>query len=294
MTTAHPYVLISAARNEEASIERTIRAVTAQACVPTRWLIVSDGSTDRTDEIVQRYADQYPFIQLCRVRRRQERSFGSKAVAINNGYETIRDLEHDFVGILDVDITFSPGYYERVMAHMDAQPDLGIAGGLLYDVWAGRPVRHITSTRWSVSGAIQMFRKECWQKIGGYVPAHGGIDAVAEVMARMQGFRVQTFPELHVWHHRRTGSHKGGLVGIFLHRGMEDYGIGYHPVFFFLRAMRRSLHKPWILSGTVMLIGYAWASIRREKRQVPEDFVRFLRDEQMDRVLRFLKGNGQV
>jgi glycosyltransferase involved in cell wall biosynthesis len=294
MATAHTYVLVSAARNEEAYIERTIRAVTAQTCAPTQWLIVSDGSTDKTDEIVHRYADLYPFIKLWRVQLRRDRSFGSKAMAINDGYEMIRHLEHEFVGILDVDITFSTQYYERVMAHMDAQPDLGIAGGILYDVWDGRPVRHITSTRWSVSGAVQMFRKQCWQRIGGYLPVPGGIDAVAEIMTRMQGLKVQTFPELHVWHHRRTGSHRRGLVGILWRRGVEDYEIGYHPLFFFLRAMRRSLYKPLILSGTTMLAGYAWASIKRNKRRVPEDFVRFLRHEQMGRLLRLLQGKGHT
>jgi glycosyltransferase involved in cell wall biosynthesis len=289
-----PYVLISAARNEEALIERAIRAVTAQTHIPAQWLIVSDGSTDRTDDIVQRYADLYPFIRLHRVRRREERNFGSKARAINAGYELVRHLEHDFIGILDVDITFSSDYYERVIAHMDAQPDLGIAGGVLYDVWNGQLVRHVTSTRWSVSGAIQMFRKQCWQQIGGYMPVRGGIDAVAEVMTRMQGLRVQTFPELHVWHHRRTGSQKWGLIGIFLHRGIEDFEMGYHPLFFFLRAMRRSIHKPLIFGAAIMMTGYMWACIKRNKRQVPENFVRFLRHEQMGRIHHFLKGNGQV
>lgn len=292
--SASPYVLVSAAHNEEAYVERTIRAVAAQTHIPAQWLIVSDGSTDHTDDIVQRYAGLYPFIRLHRVRRGEERSFGSKARAINAGYELVRHVEHDFVGILDVDITFSSDYYERVITHMEAQPDLGIAGGILYDVWDGQLIRHITSTPWSVSGAIQMFRKQCWQQIGGYMPVRGGIDAVAEVMTRMQGSRVQTFPELHVWHHRKTGSQKWGLIGIFLHRGMEDYEMGYHPIFFFLRAMRRSFHKPWILGAAIMLTGYMWAGIKRNKRQVPENFVRFLRHEQMGRVHRFLKGNGQV
>jgi glycosyltransferase involved in cell wall biosynthesis len=288
------YILISAARNEEVYIERTILAVTAQTCIPIQWLIISDGSTDRTDEIVQHYADKYPFIRLHRVRPDEMRNFGSKARAINTGYGLIQHLEHDYVGILDVDVAFPANYYEKVMGRMEAQPDLGIAGGVLYDAWQGKFVRQITSIRWSVSGPIQLFRRQCWQQIGGYMAIPGDIDAVAEVMVRMHGWKVQAFPELHVWHHRSTGSEKWGLFGVFLHRGIEDYEIGYHPLFFFLRALRRFSATPWILGSIIMLSGYAWAGIKRKKRKVPEDLVRFLRREQMERLLHSWKGTRKV
>jgi GT2 family glycosyltransferase len=222
------------------------------------------------------------------------RNFGSKACAINTGYGLIQHLEHDYVGILDVDVSFPADYYEKVIPHMKAQPDLGIAGGVLYDARKGKFVRQITSNRWSVSGPIQMFRRQCWQQIGGYMSIRGGIDAVAEVMARMHGWKVQTFPELHVWHHRRTGSEKWGAFGVFLHRGIEDYEIGYHPLFFFVRALRRFSSKPWILGSIIMLSGYALSGIKRRKRKVPEDFVQFLRHEQMGRLRHSWKGARKV
>jgi biofilm PGA synthesis N-glycosyltransferase PgaC len=278
------YVLISAARNEEAYIERTILAVIAQSSIPILWLIVSDGSTDRTDEIVQHYANKYPFIRLHMIQPGEVRNYSSKARAINTGYGLIQHLKHDYVGILDVDVTFPSSYYEEVIDRMKAQTDLGIAGGILYDAWKGKFIRQRTNIRWSVAGAIQMFRSRCWQQIGGYMSIRGNIDAAAEISARMHGWKVRTFPELQVWHHRRIASEKSRF-GAFLHHGILDYEIGYHPLFFFLHALLRFSEKPYIIGSLMMLSGYAWAGIKRRKRKVPEDFVRFLRHEQMGRLL---------
>jgi len=283
------YILISAARNEEIYIERTILSVIDQTRVPNQWLIMSDGSIDRTDEIIQRYADQHSFMKLVRIQPNKKRNFGSKAGAVNAGYELIRHLEHDFVGILDVDVTFPPDYYEKVITRMEAQPDLGIAGGILYDSWHGKFIRQITDIHWSVSGPIQMFTRQCWRQIGGYMSIRGGIDAAAEVMARMHGWKVRAFPELSVRHHRKTGSENRGVFRVFLQRGIEDYEMGYHPLFFFLRALRRFSEKPWILGGVTMLVGYFWSITKKNNRKVPEDFVRYLRSEQMGRLLHYWK-----
>lgn len=292
--SAGAYLLVSAARNEEAYIERTLQAVIAQTHLPTQWLIMSDGSTDRTDEIVKSYAARYPFINLHRLHSREERNFGSKARAINTGYESLRHLEHEFVGILDVDVTFPANYYEAVISYMDAQRDLGIAGGILYDLRRGKYVRPITAINWSVSGAIQMFREQCWQQIGGYVPIRGGIDAAAEVMARMHGWKVQAFPALPVLHHRQMGSQGRGTLARFFFRGFVDYQLGYHPLFFFLHALYRLSEAPPILGATTMLAGFLWASLKNSERQVPPYFVSFLRQEQMGRLQRFFKSTGKT
>lgn len=285
------YALISAARNEENYIERTIQAVIAQSYPPVQWLIVSDGSTDRTDDIVQWYALRQPFIKLIRIQPDSERNFGSKAHAINTGYDQLKAIPHDFIGILDVDVTFGPDYYEKVVYHMGKRPDLGIAGGILYDSWKGRFIRQTTNIRWSVSGPIQMFRKECWQQIGGYLRVRGGIDAVAEVMARMNGWKVRAYPELLVWHHRKTGSENHGLLAMSLRRGIEDYEIGYHPLFFLFSAMRRFNDKPRIFGSITMMIGYLGACLSKQRRIVPDEFIRFLHHEQIIRLRRVLSRN---
>jgi glycosyltransferase involved in cell wall biosynthesis len=278
------YILITAARNEAAHIELTIRSVTAQTCLPEYWLIVSDGSMDDTDRIVAEAARRYPFVGLLRVDAAAERNFGSKAAAINAGYEKIKSRPHDFVGVLDADVSFKPDYYEEVMARFHQDPKLGIAGGVLTDMVDGRAVPQVTNPKWSVSGPVQMFRKEYFCDSGGYLPLRGGIDAAAEVMARMRGWHVQAFPELEVLHHRQTGRENHSRLGVFFHRGLEDYRLGYYPLFFLARSIRRFGERPFVIGGLIMLCGFIWAAVTRQPKKVPPDFIRFLRQEQMERL----------
>lgn len=284
-----PYILVTAARNEAAYIGRTIESVVAQTCLPGHWMIVSDGSTDATNQIVSEASKKYDFIELLEVEADAGRNFGSKAVAVNAGYERIASYPHEFVGVLDADISFEADYYEQVIARMREDPKLGIAGAVLTDLVEGRPVRQQTAPEWSVSGPIQMFRRECFVAIGGYLPLRGGIDAAAEVMARMNGWRVRAFPELNALHHRQTGRESHSRFGIFFDEGLKDFQLGYHPLFFAARSFLRFREAPFILGGLIMLSGFLWAAISGKGKNVPDDFVRFLRKEQMGRLAALFK-----
>src|SRR5881394_1185634 len=99
------YVLITAARNEEGYIQKTLQSVVAQTHLPKAWIVISDGSTDRTDDFVRDFASRYDFIRPLRLDNGSERSFSSKSFALNAGYEAIRPLDFDFIGILDADIS---------------------------------------------------------------------------------------------------------------------------------------------------------------------------------------------
>jgi glycosyltransferase involved in cell wall biosynthesis len=282
--TDSPYILVTAARNEAAHIMPTIWSVTAQTRPPRRWIIVSDGSTDNTDDIVRFFAGKYPYIELLHIDAKADRNFGSKALAIDAGYKKICETEHDFVGILDADVSFGVDYYEQVIERFNKDARLGISGGVLTDIADGRRMLQLTSPAWSVSGPVQMFRKECWREIGGYLPIRGGIDAAAEVMARMKGWTVCAFPELQVLHRRLTGKENHSVFGICFHRGLEDYHLGYHPLFFIAKSIRCFRMRPFVIGGLIMLCGYFWAGVSRKKRAVSEDFVRYLRQEQIMRL----------
>src|ERR1700680_4926581 len=127
------YVLITAAYNEETYIERTILSVVAQTLLPQRWVIVSDGSTDRTDEIVLKYAQTYPFIELLPLREKHKRNFGAQVNAINAGYRQISHLDFDFVGNLDADVSFAPDYFSLLVKWIEGNPDVGLAGGFIHE-----------------------------------------------------------------------------------------------------------------------------------------------------------------
>ena len=287
--THSPYLLVTAARNEADHIGRTIRAVAAQTCLPARWVIVSDGSTDATDEIVSAAAKQLDFIELLRVDADADRNFGSKAAAINAGYKRIAGEPHEWVGVLDADVSFDLDYYEEVLLRFRRNPQLGIAGGIMTDIVNGKAVRQMTDPEWSVSGPIQMFRRECFRQIGGYLPLRGGIDAAAEVMARMNGWQVRAFPELEALHHRQTGKENHSRLGVFFHRGVEDFRLGYHPLFFTARSVLRVREAPYVIGSLMMLSGYLQAALSGAEKKVPADLIRFLRREQMERLRARLK-----
>lgn len=285
--TRRLYVVITAARNEEAHIENTIRSVIAQTVLPLRWVIVSDGSTDRTDEIVRGYANTWPFIELLRVGTHHPHSFASKVYALNHGAPRIGQTAFEFIGHLDGDVSFGPSYFADLLERFDRDPNLGLAGGGIYE-WDGSKYspRRGNSIR-SVAGAVQTFRRQCYDSIGGFLPLeHGGSDWCAEVMARMKGWRVQSFPELAVYHH---GAIRGwvGRLPRWYQEGLMDFSLGSHPLFEIAKLARRVWSRPYALGAFVRFCAFTWAYCRSEKRPVSEEFVKYLRREQLDRLRHF-------
>lgn len=278
------YVLFTAARNEEAYIEKTIQSVIGQTLLPVKWVIVSDGSTDRTDEIVKRYADSHSFISLLRRSADQERNYGSKVRALNVAYEQLTSLEYDFLGNLDADVSFAPTYYEEALSKFDINEHLGVVGGMRFDLWNGR-FQKLRPARNSAGGPTQLFRRQCYEEIGGYMPLRfGGEDTVAETMARMHGWEVETFPDLEVFHYRFTGTAGGNRVRAKFKAGILAHAMGYHPLFEVARCVFRLFDQPPLIGSLALLAGFCWASLKGYKRQVPDSFVRYLRAEQSARL----------
>jgi len=279
------YVLITAARNEERFIERAIVSIARQTIVPVQWIVVDNGSTDRTREIVRRNVQRYPFLRLMSVVPKGN-DFAQKVMAINLAYEELRGVEFLFLGVLDADITVEPTYYERLLALFHLQPRLGIAGGVIMEAdRRGFRPRYGNSPDY-VAGAIQMFRRDCFEAIGGYVPLpHAHEDTVASEMARMRGWEVKSFPQLQAWHHRRSGTGKGHLLAARFHQGEADYAVGYHPLFEMVKFLRRFGERPWLVGSALRMSGYLWAAVRHVRRPVDASFVRHLRSRQMARFM---------
>ena len=283
-TTTNSYVLITPCRNEADYIEGTLRSVLAQTIRPKKWIIVSDGSVDRTEEIVEQYTQKHDFIQLMRRPSDQVRNFGSKVESIELAYAPLKGLEFDFVGNLDGDITFSSSYYANILSRFEQNERLGLAGGSRLDICNGRFVK-ADSARNSVSGAVQLFRRACFEAIGGYRKLScGGIDAVAETMVRMHGWQVESFPDLVFYHHRPTGTANAGVIKARFKRGEQHYLLGYHPLFHLASCVFRLADYPFVVGGLANISGYVWAALRRRQKVVPSDFVHYLRREQRERL----------
>lgn len=282
------YVLVTAARNEEAFIENTVRSVLAQTLRPLAWIIVSDGSTDRTDAIVASFTRTWPWIKLLRMPEHRDRQFAAKAQCFKAGYEHLRELEFDLIGNLDADITFEPDYYQFLLTKFEEQPDLGVAGTPFTEDFIN-PGNHAYARRSAnlehVSGACQMFRRTCFEQVGGYVPIKGGgIDWLAVTSARMQGWKTRTFTECVCYHHRPMGTGGRSLLSARFAHGQEDYYVGNHPLWQLGRGLFQMGKKPYLLGGLAILAGYGWAFLVRVKSPVPPELRAFYRKEQMARL----------
>lgn len=287
------YVLITAAHNEEAFIEKTIRSVLSQTVLPKWWVIVSDGSTDRTDEIVESYAKQHEFIRFLKLARPPGRNFGSKGMALQRGIELLEGLSFEFIGNLDADVATGPPYFEALMSHFERDPKLGIAAGFIYEKENGEFRSRAANRADSVPHAAQLVRRECYEAIGGYSTfKYGGEDWYAQQCAKMNGWRAEAIPTLTVFHQRRTGAANKPLQHQF-RSGRVDYSFGSDPVFEFLKCAVRLSERPWLVGSVTRFLGFAWAGVSKEKRPVPQEFIDFLRKEQRAKILGVFRGAGR-
>jgi biofilm PGA synthesis N-glycosyltransferase PgaC len=290
MTSLLKYVVITPARNEAQFIELTLQSMVAQTVPPAKWVIVSDGSTDATDEIVGRYAAQYPWIELLCMPQRKERHFAGKVLAFNAGYARVKDVPYNVIASLDADISFNKNYFAFLLGKLAEEPRLGLAGTPFLDAQKETYDYRFVSIE-HVSGACQVFRRECFEEIGGYVPVKGGgIDHIAVITSRMKGWKTRTFPEETCTHHRQMGTAQRGSVMARFKFGMQDYALGGHPLWEVFRTVYQMTQRPYIVAGLMVGSGYFWAMLKRAPRPVSNDLVAFRRREQMQRLKSFLTG----
>lgn len=284
------YVLVTPARNEEATVESTIQSVLGQTILPREWIIVSDGSTDQTDAIVERYARKHPFISLLRLNDRGTRSFSSVVFATEAGCKALRTRDYDYIGLLDADVRFKPDYFESLIRRFEANPRLGLGGGLVLDVVQGKKVPSPPQNLKEIAGATQFFRRSCFESLGGLTPIpEGGWDAITCVQARLNGYETQTFPELVMDHLKFRSGNEGNVFRRRWKMGVRDYALGNDPVFQCFKCVFRALEPPLLIGSVTRFCGYAWSMLTRRARHIPPRLVSVIRTEQRARLLSWKK-----
>lgn len=283
------YVLITPARNEAQYIDLTLRSITVQTHPPFRWVIVSDGSIDGTDEIVGRYLVKHPWIELLRMPERKERHFAGKVHAFNAGYARVKALDFDVVGNIDADVSFEPDHFEFLLARMAENAQLGLAGAPFREGDFQYDYRYTNIE--NVWGGCQLFRRACFEEIGGYTPLKGGgIDHVAVLSARMHGWQTRTLTDRVCQHHRVMGTALHGALKARVRQGQKDYTMGNHPLWQAFRVIYQMKQRPYLIGGLALGWGFASSMFRRARSPLSPALLAFVRREQMQRLKKFVEG----
>ena len=289
------YILITPAHNEERFITKTLESMVAQTMLPLRWIIVDDGSTDKTAEIVEGYTNRFAWIELVRRPQGSDRNFAGKVYAFNAGFEKIREMKFDIIGNLDGDLSFEADYLEFLMRKFTEDPKLGVAGTPFTEDDGYDTARDSFEGENHVAGGCQLFRRQCFEDVGCYIPNRGGgIDWIAVTTARMKGWKTRSFPERRFHHYRSLGTAGKSSWAASFSYGEKDYYLGGSPLWQLCRVVYRATKQP--TDGLALFSGYCWGAIRRIERPVSSELMRFHRREQTNklraifrRLLRFQK-----
>jgi glycosyltransferase involved in cell wall biosynthesis len=282
-------VLVTPARNEEVFIEKTIKSMIRQTFLPLKWVIVDDGSADRTREIIRSYLGSYRWIELVELPQRRDRSFAAKVTAFNAGYERVASLPYEIIGNLDADISFDRDHFEFLVRKFADDLALGVAGTVFREEGYSSE-RDSFEGHNHVAGGCQLFRKQCWEQIGGYIPhPAGGIDWMAVTTARMMGWKTESFREKSFFHYRRLGTSERSVLSSLFSYGEKDYYLGGHPLWELFRVTYRAAKHPFIIGGLALGLGYCRAFLRGKPRSVSQELMAFHRKEQMAKLRAILK-----
>jgi glycosyltransferase involved in cell wall biosynthesis len=278
------YVLITPAHNESEFIPKTLESVCAQTRPPERWIIVDDGSTDGTGEVIDKYASRYPWIDVIHRPQRVDRSFAAKVHAFNDGLERAKSLDFDIIGNLDADLSFDPDYLEFLMEKFSGDSKLGVVGTPFLENGYDSAVDSFEGEN-HVAGGCQLFRRQCFEDVGGYIPNRaGGIDWIAVTTARMKGWKTRSFREKRFLHYRALGTAQRTTIAALFSYGEKDYYLGNSPLWQLFRICYRMMKPPRFIGGLALMAGYFWAALCRTKRPVSPELMRFHRREQMKKL----------
>lgn len=283
MSHGPKYVVITPVRDEQEYLPRTVESIIQQTVRPVEYVIVNDGSKDKTGDIIDQYARQYPWIRAVHRKDRGFRKTGGGIIeAFYDGFNTLECRDWDFMAKLDGDLSFEADYFEKCFEHFDRDPRLGIGGGFLYYMMGGKKVLE-ECPLFHVRGGAKIYRRSCWEAIGG-LWVGPSTDTIDEVKGNMLGWTSRSFTDLFLQHHRPTGA-AYGLWGGLAKNGRGDYVCGYHPLFMMAKCIFRLVQKPYLIGSLGLLYGFITGYLKRIPRVDDPELIRFLRRQQVNRLL---------
>jgi biofilm PGA synthesis N-glycosyltransferase PgaC len=289
---ARSVVVVSPCRDEAATLQQTIDCMSVQTHPPEQWVIVDDGSTDRTPEILAAAARKIPWLRVVQRADRGFRKLGGGVIdAFYAGLEAV-DVDYDFIAKMDVDLEFSPRYLERILEYFDDDSELAAASGKVYRREGDRLIEEFMIDE-MVAGQFKLYRREAFERIGGFV-REVMWDGIDFHRARMEGYRTASLPdpELRILHLRLMGSSEGNVIRGRLRWGRGQWFMGSALPYMVASGLFRMRERPYVIGGLFIITGYLLAAIRREPRYPDRVFRRELRRWQYSRLAALARGRG--
>lgn len=198
------FYIVIPAHNEEAYIKQTLESLVTQTLLPKQLVVVNDHSTDKTQQIVERFVSKYNWISLVNTTSSDEHLPGSKIIhAFYKGFEKLDD-SYDVICKFDADLIFPKNYLEQLAFHFKTNEKLGMVSGFCYIEKNHQWVLENLTRKDHIRGALKAYRKACFEQIGKLKPSMGW-DTVDELLAKFYGWELLTDNSLHVKHLKPTG-----------------------------------------------------------------------------------------
>lgn len=269
------YYIIIPAYNEEQFIALTLQSLIQQTVLPTKVVVVNDGSTDSTAEIVSAFAKEYPFISLVNKTSDAIHLPGSKVInAFNKGLESV-DENYDFIVKADADLIFPPNYFETLIQHFKSDAKIGMVGGFCYIEKNGNWILENLTDKDHIRGALKAYRKETFKQIGGLKPAMGW-DTVDELLCKFYNWKIKTDETLHVKHLKPTGANYNKAARY--KQGEAFHSLGYGFWITAIASAKLSLRKKKPLLFIDYINGFWKAKNAKKNLLVTEEQAIFIRN----------------
>ena len=277
------YIIITPVRDEEAYIEKTIKSVVQQTIRPVEWVIVNDGSSDNTGNIIDKYANQHSWIHACHRENRGFRKAGGGVIeAFYEGYNKLQSTDWDYIVKLDGDLSFDKDYFKNCLLEFQKNPKLGVGGGTIYNLVDTSLIEE-KSHSFHVRGATKIYKRDCWNNIGELIRAPGW-DTLDEVKANMMGFETKSFSKLKLIQHRFTGAADGKWQN-WVKNGMANYISGYHPLFMIIKCVKRIIQKPYFICSLGLFYGFCKGYLSNISQVNDKSLIAYLRKQQINKLL---------
>lgn len=261
-----PVVIISPCRDEERTLERTIACMEAQTRPPLAWVVVDDGSSDRTPEILAAAQQEIPWLHVVRREDRGFRKVGGGVIdAFYAGLDSV-EVDYEFVAKMDVDLEFADTYLENVLRYFDEDENLASASGKVFRPEGDGFVEEFMIDD-MVAGQFKLYRREAFEKIGGFV-REVMWDGIDFHQARRHGYRTASVhdPELRIIHLRLMGSSDRSILHGRLRLGRGQWFMGSSLRYVIASGAFRMGEKPYLVGGLLIIAGYLHAALRGDAR----------------------------